>query len=127
MLTEITDVRQIKGETPRRWFRDKDWDLIVWIGESDDIMGFQLCYKKKHGEHALTWRKDQGFVHQKVDDGESYPMQYKETPILVPDGSFNITEIAEKFGKISGHIDDDVVEFVYLTLLLYPNWETTAE
>ena len=42
MLKEYTHVRQIQGESKRRWFSDRYFDLIVWFGEQDEIVGFQL-------------------------------------------------------------------------------------
>lgn len=42
MLREKEYVRQIKGEPRRRWFYDDFFDLIVWYGTDDSIIGFQL-------------------------------------------------------------------------------------
>ena len=112
MLREIKDTRQIQGETPRRWFTDKAMDLIVWFDDNDAITGFQLCYDKPFAEHALTWRQDAGFLHNRVDDGEGKPGSHKGTPILVPDGQFNLAEIREKFSRAAQLLDGGIVEFI---------------
>jgi hypothetical protein len=88
-LRELPDTRQVEGEPRRRWFSSPDLDLIVWLDEQDTLVGFQLCYDKSRGERALTWRKDRGYDHMGVDDGEAGPAQYKSTPILVADGHFD--------------------------------------
>lgn len=120
MLSEIKDVRQIKDEGFRRWFTDSYFDLILWYEEQNEISGFQLCYDKNGNERALTWRKDQGFSHEKIDDGDVVPGP-KRTPILVPDGKFEKNEIAEKFESESRNIDLKISEFVYGKLMEFPN------
>lgn len=97
---------------PRRWFSDDAMDLIVWLDENDNIAAFQLCYDKPFAEHALSWRKDSGFMHNRVDDGEGRPGSHKGTPILVPDGGFNLKAIAEKFRQLAQDIDSRTAEFV---------------
>ena len=49
MLSEIKNARQVPGEGKRRWFRDDDFDLIIWYDDSDTVFGFQLCYDKLLG------------------------------------------------------------------------------
>lgn len=112
MLREIKDTRQVPGETPRRWFTDEATDLIVWFDANDAITGFQLCYDKPFAEHALTWRQDTGFLHDRVDDGEGKPGSYKGTPILVPDGQFNPAYITEKFSRAAQLLDKRIVDFI---------------
>jgi hypothetical protein len=89
MLIEVKNVRQIENDGFRRWFRSINMDLYVWYTnkESEDIQGFQLCYKLGSEEKALTWKKELGFIHNTIDDGE-VPGSIKETPILVADGVF---------------------------------------
>jgi len=55
MLTEIRNARQVEGEGFRRWFTDDYFDLIVWYGDQNAMIGFQLCYDKQGKERALTW------------------------------------------------------------------------
>ena len=80
MLKEYLQVRQIEGESKRRWFSDDYFDLIVWFDEQDEITGFQLCYDIHHVQRAVTWQKDSGFSHHKIDDGENRPGKAKASP-----------------------------------------------
>jgi hypothetical protein len=118
MLSEIKDVKQIENEGYRCWFADNYFDLIIWY-EDKAITGFQLCYDKQGSERSLTWIKDRGFSHNKIDAGE-HPGHTKMTPILVADGIFDKEKIAERFKKESKKIDADIAEFVYARLLAYP-------
>ena len=120
MLREFPNVRQIPGESKRRWFSDDYFDLIVWLDEKDDIVGFQLCYDIFKGQRALTWHSGTGFSHHRVDDGESRPGKLKAAPVLVPDGHFDYQKIAEKFKKASKNIEKRIAAFVYKKLIQYP-------
>jgi hypothetical protein len=119
MLTELANVRQIAGESRRRWFSDEYFDLIVWYDERDRISGFQLCYGKPENEHALTWREEGGFTHHAVDGGENKPGKQKETPILIPDGAFAHRAVAEKFEAASGRLEQDLKKLVREKLSAY--------
>jgi len=70
-------VRQKKGEPHRRWFADEYFDLLVWEDETGEIVGFELSYDKNRDQRALTWEKQKGYHHFKVDDGESRPGKFK--------------------------------------------------
>ena len=119
MLTESEHVRQIAREPKRRWFSDEYFDLIVWLGNRREIIGFQLCYDKLGDERALTWKKETGYAHHRVDAGERGRVSGKATPILVTDGDFNHTAIAHVFKERSAQIDKKVSRFVYNKLLQY--------
>jgi hypothetical protein len=119
MLKEVSNVRQVPGEGQRRWFTDQFFDLILWYDHTSEILGFQLCYNKKVHERALTWRRGMGFSHEKVDDGEA-PGQWKMTPILTPDGSFDAAMIASRFHRESAGIDPEIARFVLSTIAAYP-------
>jgi hypothetical protein len=111
MLRELTNVRQVREEPRRRCFADDYFDLIVWVGERGEFIGFQLCYDKFGDEHALTWHKKTGFCHHRVDSGETH-RPYKATPILVSDGSFDLANISPLFTERSKTIDEKVARFV---------------
>jgi hypothetical protein len=100
LLRELADIRQVPGEPRRRWFSSPDLDLIVWLDDTDTMLGFQLCYDKSRGERALTWRADRGYEHAAVDDGEARP-SHKETPILVANGHLNRERVADLFREAS--------------------------
>ncbi len=100
MLYEIQNIRQNEGEPKRRWFIDDYFDLVVWLNEND-IEGFQLCYNKSEDQHAFTWHKNSGYMHNRVDDGEDKPGKPKGIPILITDYHFPYEEVAAIFKKES--------------------------
>jgi hypothetical protein len=123
VLSEVRNTRQIENEGPRRWFTDSYFDLIVWYSrEGNVIAGFQLCYDKQREERALTWRRGAGFDHKRIDDGE-VSGRMKMTPVLVPDGAFDCSAIAERFRRESGKIDPEIRKFVYDKLTNYAQAE----
>jgi hypothetical protein len=111
MLVEIPNARQVAGEGRRRWFTDDYFDLIVWYGEEEHPIGFQLCYDKGDHERALTWTRAHGYQHDRVDSGE-IPGHSKMTPIIVADGAFDREPVARRFGAESLRIDREVAAFV---------------
>jgi hypothetical protein len=112
MLHEIENVRQPPNEGSRRWFSDSFFDLIVWYDPSGTLEGFQLCYDRGVKERALTWRRNMGYSHEKIDDGESITGRMKMTPILVPDGAFDAKGIASRFKDASPGIDPEIAGLV---------------
>jgi hypothetical protein len=120
MLREIVPTRQISDEPYRKWFADRAFDLIVWFSPSNDVVGFQLCYLKGENEHALTWWKDRGFSHARIDDGEGRPDSQKMTPILVADGTMNKKDLIAMFREKSEAIDPDLVRFITEKIEKYP-------
>lgn len=119
MLSEVRNTRQIKNEGRRRWFTDSYFDLIVWYErEGSAIAGFQLCYDKEREERALTWRRGEGFDHKRIDDGE-VTGRMKMTPVLVPDGTFDYTAVAERFRRQSETIDPEIRDLVYDKVMHY--------
>jgi hypothetical protein len=119
MLIEFKDVRQIEGEAKRRWFTDDYFDLIIWYDDKESVNGFQLCYDKTENERALTWMKDTGFTHDKIDAGD-VPGRAKMTPILAADGIFARDDILKRFQEASGKIDRELALFVYDKIKDYP-------
>ena len=119
MLYEIRHPRQMPGESPRRWFRDDFFDLLVWCNASQAILRFQLVYDQYRTPRALTWRQDVGYRHHTVDDGETRPGKAKASPLLLPAGPFEPAGIAEAFAHASAHIDSTVAQFVRHKLMAY--------
>jgi hypothetical protein len=113
VLTELSTVRQIKGEPRRRWFKSASEDLIVWYAEDGSIFGFQLCYDRPVSENALTWLPQTGFTHNRIDDGENVGLAHKRTPALMTDSTLDARALSNKFEKISGHLPDKVTAFVF--------------
>jgi hypothetical protein len=121
MLKEAENTRQIPGESHRRWFSDKTCDLIVWYSTDKNIKGFQLCYQDGSHERALTWFKDLGYSHNRVDKGEDIALQYKMSPILIPDGTFNKDAVLTLFTKKSKEIDQEIIRFISKIIKQYPD------
>lgn len=84
----------------RRWFSSSEMDLIVWSDETRSIRAFELYYDKNVNEHVLIWRQESGYSHLAVDDGEQKPvLNYKEAPILIPDGVIDPDRIVRLFER----------------------------
>ena len=126
MLSEIRNPRQIAAEGFRRWFTDEYFDLIVWYSDNGRLIGFQLCYDKEDRERALTWTLAHGFQHDRIDSGE-IPGHTKMTPIIVADGAFNASPVAERFREASADIDPAIALFVSERLNDYPATGTPAD
>jgi len=112
MLREVVPTRQIEGEPRRRWFMDEGMDLIVWSGEREELIGFQLAFKGPDEEKALTWMRGRGFSHHRVDDGEGRPGRYKMAPILLADGRVDAAALAASFRERAGELPARIVELV---------------
>jgi hypothetical protein len=119
MLTEIHNARQVEGEGFRRWFMDDYFDLIVWYDDEKNLIGFQLFYDKQRHERAVTWTRDHGFQHNRIDAGES-PGHSKMTPIVVADGTFSRDPVAQRFQAASADLEPALARFIHETLLRYP-------
>jgi hypothetical protein len=113
MLYEISKVRQVPGEGFRRWFTDTDHDLVIWYPDrnTDRIDGFQFSYNKKGDEHALTWTRERGFEHHRIDAGE-VPYANKMSPVLVADGVPDVKTLVARFDQVSQRIDAEISAFV---------------
>jgi hypothetical protein len=109
-LRELANVRQPLQEPGRRWFGDDYFDLIVWVGDKGEFVGFQLCYDKSSDEHALTWHQKTGFTHHRVDSGE-LQRPYKATPILVSDGVVDFAHLIHQFKDRSREMDQQAARF----------------
>ncbi|MFP4373433.1 MAG: hypothetical protein ACLFPO_03810 [Spirochaetaceae bacterium] len=113
MLYEIRNVRQVPGEGFRRWFTDPDHDLVVWYPArgSTRIEGFQFSYDKQGNERAITWTRERGFEHHRIDAGE-VPFGNKMSPVLVADGLPDVKRLLERFRAISAGVDARIASFV---------------
>ena len=116
MMRESENIRNDDGR--RRWFADEYFDLIVWLDTGDAVSGFQLCYDKLDMERALTWKRESGFMHERVDAGETDPAKNR-SPILLPDGSFPAQHVTSFFETRSEGIDQAIRAFVLEKLREY--------
>ena len=121
MLKEVKNVRQFAGESKRRWFSNDYFDLIVWLDDGDEILGFQLCYDVTGDERALTWEKTRGFTHDCIDSGDDKPGIIKASPVLAPDGVFDHKGVGIRFRDESSDIDSNIADFVYTKIIGYPD------
>mgnify|MGYP006961791758 CR=1 FL=1 len=119
MLREIHDVRQVRGDPRRRWFSDEEFDLIVWLDPEDRIIGFQLCYDKPTEQKALTWLKDDGYHHSRIDDGDN-PGKMKASPVLEADGRFDREGVGPRFRENRGDVPENIAAFVCDRIRQYP-------
>ena len=113
MLTKEKKAK-VRGDYRRSWMSDDYFDLIVWYEPSNAIHGFELCYGKP-SERALTWLKDRGFSHSKIDSGEEAP-EANRTPILLPDGSFPTEQVTREFRERSRRLSKSLRNFVLAKL-----------
>ena len=113
MLFENQNVSQREDGIFRRWFEDEFFELIVWYDKDkrQRIKGFQLCYDRFGDERALTWLRETGFNHEKIDDTRG-ALSRPSTPILVPDGIFQSDVILKRFKENSKEIDKKIAAFV---------------
>lgn len=119
VLREVINTMQIRGEPRRRWFASYAFDLVVWLGEREDVVGFQLCYGKPSSEKALTWRAEgKGLAHMAVDDGEAGDGRYKPSPILMPGGDWNAAQLLRDFLQVADLLPDEIKTLVVAQLEL---------
>lgn len=111
MLKELPARQQAAGEPSRRWFFSHDQDLVVWLDDEGGILGFQLCYDKYRSERAITWRRQGGFEHAVVDDGERGGIDF-QTPFLYPGGDCDIGRVLARFLELSSTVPSDIASFV---------------
>lgn len=112
-LTELKSTPQVAGEFRRRWFSSADMDLIVRYDPDDSIDGFELYYDKNLDEHVITWRKNSGFKHWAVDDGEQKPvLEFKQAPMLMPDGQVDRRRIESLFDQSCTNLPAGIVALV---------------
>jgi hypothetical protein len=122
-LLELKGIQQTANERRRRWFSSSDMDLIVWYNEGGSIAGFELYYDKNIREHVFIWRVESGLSHSAVDDGEQKPvLNYKEAPILIPDGHIDSNRIKNLFEGSCEKLPAEVVTLVRQKLTQHPSY-----
>jgi hypothetical protein len=110
-------IRQ-RGDEPRlTWYTAAAADLYVWQDPSGRVVAFEFCYDKLTDEHVLRWRQGTGFLHARVDAGESVP-HYNATPIAVADGAPDLDRIALEFERMAAEVRPGIYRFVLAKLRL---------
>ena len=120
MLTEIAAARQDDPDRRRRWFQDDYFDLFIWQDRSGETVAFQLCYDRSGKEGALSWSRDKGYSHNRVDSGEDKPRLAKMSPLMVAGGVFPLYTVAPRFEQAALAIDAAIGDFVLARLREYP-------
>jgi len=118
MLREIYHVMQVPEEPRRRWFSDENYDLIVWVDPGDEVVGFQLCYDKEADQKALTWLKQDGYRHSRVDNGDN-PGKMKASPVLEANGHFDREGIGRRFREKRGDVPEKIADCVHSRIMHY--------
>jgi hypothetical protein len=111
MLREISAVRQDRADLHRRWFQDEYFDLFVWVAPDGDIAAFQLAYDRGGKERVLSWDRDAGYLHRRVDSGEESVFQ-KMTPLLTGAGRFPRLAVMAQFDARSSGLEEGIRRFV---------------
>jgi hypothetical protein len=111
VLREILAVRQDRPELRRRWFQDEFFDLYTWQTHSGAIVGFQLCYDLRGRERAVTWHREHGFSHNRIDYGGGSG-RMKGTPLLAGDGRFPHRFVRTRFIRHAVSLDAATCTFI---------------
>lgn len=119
MLQEVV-VTQVDQEPRRRWFVDEDLDLVVWLSDRAAVVALELCYDKLRHERAMTWSRERGYGHFRVDAGDETPMRNR-TPILVTDGAFPKEQVIASFTAASATLDPAIRGIVLERLQQFPS------
>lgn len=123
MLMELPLRRRNAEDAQRRWFFSHEQELIVWLDESGQIRGFQLCYDKNRSERAITWRRERGFEHAVVDDGHCFAGDCR-TPFLYPNGHCDVGRVIARFREGAQALPVEVRRLVIERLGEY--WQKTG-
>jgi hypothetical protein len=111
VLVEYKSVRQEPGKGLRRWFEGNLYELVVWYRPDGTVEGFQILYRLKLAERALTWREGEGFNHSRVDHGTGSPLK-NPSPILLPNGNIPWSQVLSDFDGNSGSLEPALRAFV---------------
>jgi predicted Zn finger-like uncharacterized protein len=107
-LRELVNVRQVPGESPRRWFTSKEMELIVWLGAHGQPHGFQLCFGRRgDDEHALTYWPGRGLSAAVIDE-KADPVGIKGSPTLAPNAAVDLPKVRAAFASLGEDLPADV-------------------
>lgn len=116
MLIEPSKMTRRDGGYRRRWFTDEDMDLYLWLDDDGELARVQLCYDRRGNQRVLSWAREHGYRHDRIDDGEGVAGKAR-TPILVLDGHCDIDAVLVRFRAAAGALDRDLFECVDAWLL----------
>jgi len=122
MLREIRNLQQHDPALTRRWFQSDYFDLFIWSQADGTATMVQLCYDLRRNERAITWKKDIGFFHDGVDDGEGsgpHGTGGNATPILVANGPYDAEKVNSRFMRESADMPVELRKLVLSKLHEY--------
>ncbi|MDB5803806.1 MAG: hypothetical protein JWN73_1128 [Betaproteobacteria bacterium] len=122
MLREIRNLQQHDPALTRRWFQSDYFDLFIWSQADGTPAMLQLCYDLRRNERAITWKKDIGFFHDGVDDGEGsgpHGSGGNATPILVANGPYDAEKVNSRFMRESADMPVELRKLVLSKLHEY--------
>ena len=120
-LVELKSISETASGGARRWFSSPTTDLIVWY-EGPSIRRFEFCYDKTRSEHVFIWEDEGQVRHLEVDDGEqSQGIDYKESPIYVPDGFIDFEQVQRELLELRESLPNEVYSFVEEKVLEHTN------
>jgi hypothetical protein len=99
------------GDLNREVYSDEALDLVVWYDNETKIHGFQLTYDVISNPHAMTWLKEKGLFHNRVDMDEGKPGR-RGIPILELDGEIPVTAIIGAFDARSTGLERSIRDCV---------------
>ncbi len=121
MLKEYSPLRQ-HDDGFRRLFYDDFFDLYIWYERNGGpILGFQLVYDKVEDPYSLTWLAKEGYLHNKIDDGEPGDMGAKMSPILMPDGLFDSVSVEARLQRVITTVEQPIRDFVLEKIHVFDN------
>lgn len=112
-LVEVANVVQRPREPRRRWFASEGLDLLVWVSESGDPLGFQLGWTDGGKGHALTARLGEPLAYERVDEGARGGAGYARSATLhtaVED--YDLALIQPRFASASGRLPPEFRAYV---------------
>jgi len=100
------------GQLRRRYF-DDDWlEVFVWLDDTNQIVGFKLCYDRHEGELAVTWRKDEGFELSPVHHGEETSLYGRSQFPVEIDLPIPFAMLLQEWQARSAQIDPEVAAII---------------
>lgn len=117
MFTEIATRRTHSQGYRRRWFQSESMDLYTWQDEANALLGFQLAYDRRADQRAITWIRDRGYFHARID--ENIRGLVASTPLLQPEGGFDARRTHAEFMNAAAGLEADIAFFVSRKLAAY--------
>lgn len=116
MLHEITSGQRKVDDLTRRWFSDDSMDLFVFLDQEEQLVQLQLCYDKLNDEHVLSWKKESGFSHDRIDDGQNVSGKAR-APIMVANGICDVDIVLNQFKESGQEISSELFNVIYSKLI----------